>query len=57
MKDTEVFAMALGLGKPWRVQEVRMEKVAGKVVVEIGCEEGTAVARVPWAGEKSRWTK
>lgn len=103
MKDTEFFAMALGLEKPWRVKEVRMEKEAGKVVVEIECGEGaawgdeqgrrltvhgweqrvwrhldtmqfltelrarvprlryedgsTAVARVPWAGEKSRWTE
>jgi transposase len=50
MRDTEFFARALGLEKPWRVKEVKMDVGAKKVEVEIECMEKTVWAS--GAGER-----
>jgi transposase len=46
MQDTEFFERALGLKKPWRVKEVKMDVGAKKVELEVECMEKTL-----WASE------
>lgn len=50
MRDTEFFQRAIGLEKPWRVKEVRMDVGAKKVEVEVECTEKTIWASA--AGER-----
>jgi len=41
MKDTEFFQKALGLDKPWEIQEVKMEIESKRVEVTVGVQSGT----------------
>lgn len=59
MKDTEFYQQVLGLSKPWRVTDVKLELEARKVTIVIECERG-----VIWGDEKDGkrghvhgWTK
>ena len=40
MKDTDFYQQVLGLSKPWRVAEVKLELEARKVTVVIECDRG-----------------
>lgn len=59
MKDTDLYQQVLGLSKPWRVKDVKLELALKRVTVMIECEQG-----VRWGDERdgSRahihgWTK
>ncbi len=49
MRDTEFFAKALGLEKPWQVGSVKMDMAGKRVEVEVECGTGTV-----WALEGER---
>lgn len=60
MQDKEFFERALGLNKPWKVKEVRMDIEKQRVEIEIECEGGTiwgeGGARLKIQGyEKRKW--
>ena len=45
MKDSKFWEKALGLEKPWRVKEVKIDLMAKTVDVESECVEKTAWAK------------
>lgn len=42
MKQEELFAMALGLSRPWQVKDVRFDPAAGQLDIEIDFERGAS---------------
>ena len=41
MKDTEFYQQVLGMSKPWRVADVKLELEARRVTVRVECEQPT----------------